>query len=444
MLGDYRLPPTSVSRKAINVDDEAVEAFRRLGQGTRGVEDAVSFSLAHRLRIEIRAALHEGPATSAQLAKIVGKPRRSLDYHLREMRSDGSIDIAKTAKFGNMDQHYYRVIELPHFSDEDFAAMSEADRQTLCAMAVQAASSEAMASLWAEKMLHDPRLMLAWNRLNLDRQGREDLADEELRSWVRKHEIANEATDRHLQTGALLRTYILTSFAYERRRTSAPEPQSPAERRKARLAAIEHLGKVGRCVEDSVSYSLGHRIRIEIRAALHEGPASASDLEEIIGEPVNLVDYHLKKLLDDGNVQVSKTAKTGNMDETYYTVVSLPYFSDGEVSSMSAEDRQTLCAVAVQAAMTEAMASLHAGKMANDPRVFLGWNRVDLDQKGREDVADEELRSWRRKHEIEAESDERRKESGEEGVTYVITSFSYERSRTSAPDPLDQDPPAAK
>jgi hypothetical protein len=82
--------------------------------------------------------------------------------------------------------------------------------------------------------------------------------------------------------------------------------------------------------------------------------------------------------------------------------------------------------------------------MANDPRVFLGWNRVDLDQKGREDVADEELRSWRRKHEIEAESDERRKESGEEGVTYVITSFSYERSRTSAPDPLDQDAPPAK
>jgi len=130
--------------------DTALGVLRRIGQGTRSVEDSVSFSLGNRLRIEIRAALHEGPATASQLAKIVGRPSRSLSYHLKEMCKDGSIEIAKTEKVGNISRNCYRVVELPHFSDEEIAVMSRGDRQALFAMAVQAASAEALASLWAE------------------------------------------------------------------------------------------------------------------------------------------------------------------------------------------------------------------------------------------------------------------------------------------------------
>ena len=206
------------------MEDKKTAALRRFGQGTRGVEDSVSFSLGHRIRIEIRAALHEGPATASRLAEIVGEPPSSLSYHIREMLEDGSIEIAKTVKVGNIDRHYCSVVKLPYFLDEDFAAMSQEDRQTLCAIAVQAAAAEAMASLWAGKMANDPRVMLAWNRLNLDRQGREDLSDEETRSWCRKHEIEAESANRRAETGDAGTTYVITSFSYERSRTSAPGP----------------------------------------------------------------------------------------------------------------------------------------------------------------------------------------------------------------------------
>lgn len=122
--------------------DTEVAALRRLGQGARGIENAVSFSLAHRLRIEIRAALHEGPATSAQIAAIVGQPRESLSFHLKEMLKDGIIGIDKIEKVGNMDRRYYCVVELPRFSDEQMAAFSWEERQAICAIAVQAASAE--------------------------------------------------------------------------------------------------------------------------------------------------------------------------------------------------------------------------------------------------------------------------------------------------------------
>jgi DNA-binding transcriptional ArsR family regulator len=207
--------------------NEAIEALRRLGKGGRGVEDSVSYSLGHRIRIEIRAALHEGPANCTQLAKMTHQPLSTISHHVKEMLNDGSIEVARTEKVGNVDQHYYRVVQLPHFSEEDVAAMSEADRRALYAMIIQAATAEAMASLWSGKMIRDRLAWLAWNRVNLDRQGREDMADEEARSWRRKHEIEAESANRRSESGEPGTTYVIATFSYERSRTSAPDPLAP-------------------------------------------------------------------------------------------------------------------------------------------------------------------------------------------------------------------------
>ncbi len=427
--------------------DTAIAALWRLGQGARGVEDSVSFSLANRLRTEIRAALHEGPATRAQLATIVGQPPDALTFHLKEMLKDGSINIYKTEKVGNMDRHYYGVVELPRFSDEQMEAFSWEERQTVCAIAVQAASAEALASLWAGKMADDLRVFLGWNRIQLDRQGRDELADEEAQTWARRYGIAAEADSRLDESGEKGVTYIITSFAYGRSRRSAPKPLSASEPPKKpslreRLAVLRkwrQAGKQAEGIEDAVSYSLGHRVRIEIRAALHEGPATASRLADVLQERLNIIDYHLKEMLEDGSIDIAKTEKVGNLDQHYYCVVELPYFSDEEYAAMSKVDRQTLCAIAVQAALAEAMASLWAGKMADEPRVLLGWDRIVLDKQGRKDLSDEETASWKRKQEIEVRSANRRAKSGEPGTTYIITSLSYERSRNSAPSPLNED-----
>jgi hypothetical protein len=173
----------------------------------------VSFSLAHRLRAEIRAALHEGPATRAQLAKIVGQPSDALAFHIKEMLKDGSIGIAKIEKVGNVNRRYYCVVELPRFSDEQMEAFSREERQAICAIAVQAASTEALASLWAGKMAADPRVFLGWNRIQLDREGRDELADEEAQTWDRRYGIAAEADSRLAESGERGATYITREAA---------------------------------------------------------------------------------------------------------------------------------------------------------------------------------------------------------------------------------------
>ena len=204
---------------------KTVAALRRMGKGARGVEDSVSYAVGHRIRIEILAALHEGPESADGLAKIVGRQLSIVTYHIEELLKDGSIEVAYSKQIRtNMTQHFYRMVELPEFSEEEIAAMTPEERQALAALILQATTAEALASLWAGKLHTDPRVKLIWDRFNLDEQGREDLADEQAESWGRVREIAGGAANRMAESGEKGVTYVVHIFGYERSRNAAPTP----------------------------------------------------------------------------------------------------------------------------------------------------------------------------------------------------------------------------
>ena len=193
----------------------------------------------------------------------------------------------------------------------------------------------------------------------------------------------------------------------------------------------------GRTIEEAVSYAVGHRVRIEVLAALHEGPRSAKELAKTVRQPLSTVTHHVEELLASGSIEIARTEQVGNINQNFYCVVKLPFFPYEDWAAMTLEERQVTAALILQASTTEAFASLWAGKLHSDPHIMIAWNRVNLDPRGREDLADEQSRSWERIKEIEAESATRRAESGDPAVTYVVTSLGYERSRTSAPPPVD-------
>jgi DNA-binding transcriptional ArsR family regulator len=198
--------------------------------------------------------------------------------------------------------------------------------------------------------------------------------------------------------------------------------------------------KTNRSVEEAVSYAVGHRIRIEILAALHDVPASTKDLAKIVGQPLSKVSHHVEELLASGSIEIARTETVGNVSQNFYSVVKLPFYADDEDwAALTPEERQLTCGVIIQASMAEALASLWAGKLNNDPRVMLAWKPVNLDEQGRRDLADEQARSWARIEHIEAESASRRVESGEPPWAYLVASFGFQRSRPSTPPPSASD-----
>jgi DNA-binding transcriptional ArsR family regulator len=191
-----------------------------------------------------------------------------------------------------------------------------------------------------------------------------------------------------------------------------------------------------RSVEETVSYAVGHRVRIEVLAAHNERSYSAGELARIVRQPLSTVTHHIEELLKAGSIEVARTKKIRNIDQNFYRAVEVPFFSDEEMVSKTPEERQVIYGLILQASLAEALASFWAGKITADPRVVMAWRWFNVDAQGRKDIADEQARSWERVQEIESESTARRLESGEEATSIIVTLFGYERSRTSPHPPL--------
>jgi DNA-binding transcriptional ArsR family regulator len=195
-------------------------------------------------------------------------------------------------------------------------------------------------------------------------------------------------------------------------------------------------GDRSRTVEEAISYAVGHRIRVEILAALNEGAASANELARIVHQPLSTVTHHIEELLKSGSIEIARTERVRNINQNFYRAVELPFFSDEEMAAMGPDTRQEIYGVILQAVMAEALAAFWAGKITADPRAWLSWRWFNVDAQGRQDIAEEQARSWERMREIEAEATSRRAESGEDPVSIIVSSLGHERFRPAT------DPPA--
>jgi DNA-binding transcriptional ArsR family regulator len=186
-------------------------------------------------------------------------------------------------------------------------------------------------------------------------------------------------------------------------------------------------GERGR--QEAVSYAVGHRIRVEILAALHEGSASAVELARIVHQPLSTVTHHVDELLKAGSIHVERTEKVRSVEQRFYAVPARWFISDEEMQEETEEQRQESCRVILESVMAEALAGFWAGKLTSDPRVFLTWTWFNVDPQGREEIADEQLRSWKRLEEIEANSAARCARSGADTTSVQVSSIGFERAR---------------
>jgi DNA-binding transcriptional ArsR family regulator len=184
-----------------------------------------------------------------------------------------------------------------------------------------------------------------------------------------------------------------------------------------------------RSVEEAVSYSVGHRIRIEILCILNEGTHSASELSRLIHQPLTTIGHHVKELVNSGRIELARIEKVRNADQHFYRAVELPFVTDEEAEALPPEVKQEYAALILQAITAEGLGSLWAGKMNNDPTVRMMWRWLNLDAQGRQELADEQRESWERIMDLEARAANRRAESGEEAMTLIVAMMGFERSR---------------
>lgn len=198
------------------------EATRKLRK--RSVEDAVSYAVAHGIRVDILCYLNEAARSPSELAGLMGYPLSTIEHHIKELLASHSIELAKVVKVRNTNEHFYRAVEIPFFTDEEMWAKPFEARQEIYGLILQSSTAEALAAFRAGKVSNDPYVCMAWRWFSLDAQGRKDMAKENARSWKRRREIEAEAADRRAVTGEEGVSVIVSLLAHERCRNLESRP----------------------------------------------------------------------------------------------------------------------------------------------------------------------------------------------------------------------------
>jgi DNA-binding transcriptional ArsR family regulator len=193
-------------------------------------------------------------------------------------------------------------------------------------------------------------------------------------------------------------------------------------------ASTDKLPRRPKRIEEAVQYAIGHKTRVNILIALNEGIYTAAQLAQIVDEPQNNVANHLRKMLDDGSIEIAKEERKSNFVVYWYKAVELSCYSQEEAEAMTPFQQQVTVAAIVQSATAELFAALYAGKL-RDPRSVLFWRWYNVDQQGEKDLEAENVRYLARVREIYAESTNRRADSGEDSTSMLVSLSVFERAR---------------
>jgi DNA-binding transcriptional ArsR family regulator len=192
---------------------------KAVGKKKKTIEGSVRFALGHKTRVEVLMALNDGVYTVAELSEILGVPANALGNHLLKMLEDGSIEIAKEERRGNVVTYWYKAVELPVYSQAEAEAMTPQQRQATVGAILQRGSAEVFGALEAGK-LADPRSILYWHWYNVDAQGREEIEDISLRFLEELREVEVRSTNRRVKSREDATTMLVDLAVFERVRAA--------------------------------------------------------------------------------------------------------------------------------------------------------------------------------------------------------------------------------
>jgi DNA-binding transcriptional ArsR family regulator len=88
-------------------------------------------ALSHPIRTRALIILNERVASPSEIAKELGESLGVVAYHMRTLEELGCIELVRREQRRGAVEHYYRALERPWISDDEFAAMPKTLRRGL-------------------------------------------------------------------------------------------------------------------------------------------------------------------------------------------------------------------------------------------------------------------------------------------------------------------------
>jgi DNA-binding transcriptional ArsR family regulator len=179
-------------------------------------------------------------------------------------------------------------------------------------------------------------------------------------------------------------------------------------------------------VDQRIAKALSHPVRAHILQILNERVASPNEIAEDIKEPLGNVSYHVRALLNLGCVELVRTAPRRGAIEHYYRAVTRPFFSDRDWTKLPQSARNAISDRVLEAIWSDVSGAMEDGVLEARPDRHLSRTALLLDEQAWEElneilhgVVEDAMR-------LEAESANRRAETGEEGFNTKLALMHFE------------------
>lgn len=181
-------------------------------------------------------------------------------------------------------------------------------------------------------------------------------------------------------------------------------------------------------IEDAAQYAVSHAIRVEALILLNEAEYTAGEIAELIDVPVSTLANHIRRMYEDGMIEIAKEEKRRATMVYWYRAVQLPEYTQKQAERLTHMERQVTAGLVVTTGTAETVAALRKGHLA-DPSTILSWDWYNVDSQGKEEMETANAGHLEHLREIECQSVNRCAKTGEETTSILVKLFAYKRAR---------------
>jgi DNA-binding transcriptional ArsR family regulator len=185
-----------------------------------------------------------------------------------------------------------------------------------------------------------------------------------------------------------------------------------------------------------MAWAYAHPVRARALMILAARVASPREIAEELGEPLGKVSYHVRELRDAGLIELVETNGSRGGVQHFYRAARLPIVDAEGAVSQDPQHRAVASAVVINLMVSDVAAAVEAGTLDSRPERVLVRYHARVDARGWDELSDLYTNAMHRSIEIDEESRERLRESGDESMAAGLHTLVFEMP-TADEAPLD-------
>jgi DNA-binding transcriptional ArsR family regulator len=194
---------------------------------TASMETTLAAIVAHPTRARCFMILAERTASPVEIAQEIGKDVGHVGYHVRKLQQLDLIELVDERPVRGAVEHFYRAIERPVVTEEEFAEQSVEEREVFTRYVLQCHITDVARAI--DEHMFDSRAnrVLARMPMVVDEEGFQELSELHTHAYERTLEVQAKSAERMTASGEEGIPTISTTMFFEMPERRAARTSSP-------------------------------------------------------------------------------------------------------------------------------------------------------------------------------------------------------------------------